>query len=96
MLSIKVLQAPPVISSVSPTSGPAAGGTKVIITGEFLQGASSVLFGTQPAAKFRVNKAGTKIEVYAPAGSAGPAVDITVRTLGGLSPSSSSDQFTYT
>jgi hypothetical protein len=94
-LSIAVVQMAPAISNLSPASGPSTGGTKVIITGDSFGGASSVRFGTQPARYFKVNKAGTKIRAYAPAGKVGPPVNVTVRTAQGLSASSSADQFTY-
>ena len=39
----------PTITSLSPTSGPAAGGTSVIITGTGFTGATAVTFGATPA-----------------------------------------------
>ncbi len=44
----------PIISSLSPSSGPVQGGTTVTITGNFLTGTSSVLFGSVPAESFNV------------------------------------------
>ena len=49
----------PVVTSISPTSGPAAGGTTVTITGTAFTGATGVKFGTTPASSFTVNSATT-------------------------------------
>lgn len=72
---------PPVISSISPTSGTTAGGTIVYLEGTFLQGASSVLFGATAATRFSVNSAGTKITAYSPAEPAG-SVTVSVKVPG--------------
>ena len=45
----------PRITSVSPTIGPASGGTSVTITGTGFTGATAVDFGSAPAASFAVN-----------------------------------------
>ena len=57
ILAINV-NAAPVVTSISPTSGPAAGGTTVTITGSGFTGATAVDFGTTPATSFTVNNAG--------------------------------------
>ena len=86
----------PSVSSVSPSSGPAAGGTRVTISGVDLQGATGVAFGSTQASGFTVNSTGTKITVTAPAGTHG-TVDVTVTTPGGAtSPVVAADHFTYT
>ena len=72
--------AAPTITSLSPTSGPTAGGTSVTIDGTNLSGASSVTFGGA-AATITTNTA-TQITVTTPAGSAG-AVNVVVTTVGG-------------
>ena len=82
----------PKIMSISPTSGPAAGGTTVTIRGEGLTGASKVLFGTVPARSFTVNSA-TQITALSPAGSG--TVDVTVMTPVGTTATSNADRFTY-
>ncbi|MGK5056656.1 IPT/TIG domain-containing protein [Janthinobacterium sp. LB2P49] len=84
--------AAPTVSSISPTSGPAAGGTSVTITGANLTGASAVRFGGGNASGFIVNSA-TQITATAPAGTG--TVDITVITAGGTSATGAADQFTY-
>ena len=84
----------PVIATVTPSSGPGAGGTRVRITGSNLEGASSVQFGSGDGTTIKVNGKGTILTAYSPAGSAG-TVDIIVTTLGGPSSPSSADHFTY-
>ena len=83
----------PTITGISPTSGPTAGGTTVVITGTNLTGATAVSFGATSATGYTVNS-DTQITATSPAGSAG-TVDVTVTTTGGTSATSSSDQFTY-
>ena len=84
----------PTVTGVSPTSGSAAGGTQVTITGTSFTGAKGVKFGGTAATNVSVNS-DTSITATAPAGQAGP-VDVTVTTPGGTSATSSADQFTYT
>jgi cysteine-rich repeat protein len=83
----------PRVASVSVTSGPAAGGTSVTVTGTGFTGATAVTFGATPAPSFTVN-GDTSITVVSPAASAG-TVDVTVTTAGGTSAASSTDQFTF-
>ena len=83
---------PPTVSSLSPDTGLAAGGTVVTITGSNLTGASSVDFGATPAASFRVTGS-THITATSPAGTG--TVNVTVKTPGGTSAVASDDQFTY-
>src|ERR1019366_5489098 len=73
----------PVVTGVSPTSGPTAGGTSVTVTGTNFTGATAVKFGTTSATTFTVNSA-TSITATAPAGAAG-TVDVTVTATGGTS-----------
>ena len=82
----------PSVASISPTSGPTAGGTSVTITGANLASATAVKFGSNTAT-INSNTA-TQIVAVAPAGSAG-AVDVTVTTVGGTSPGSVADRYTY-
>ena len=83
----------PTVTSVSPTAGPTAGGTSVVITGTNLSGATAVTFGATAAPGFTVNSA-TQITATAPAGSPG-TVDVRVTTTGGTSATGAADQFTY-
>jgi hypothetical protein len=84
---------PPLVSGITPTSGPAAGGTSVTLTGSGFTGATSVSFGATADATFTVDS-DTQITATSPAGSSG-TVDVTVTTAGGTSVTSSNDLFTY-
>lgn len=86
--------APPVVTGISPSSGPASGGTVVTIWGTGLSTATGVWFGSVAATSFMVNLDGS-ITVVAPPSVAG-TVDVTVATLYGTSATSSADEFTYT
>ena len=55
----------PAITGLAPTSGPAAGGTSVIITGTNFTGATAVTFGGTLATSFTVNSA-TQITAVSP------------------------------
>ena len=90
----QVILASPTVTGITPTSGPAGGGTSVIINGTGFTGATGVDFGSTPASSFTVNSAGTQITVLDPAGSG--TVDVTVIGPGGTSAASVADQFTYT
>ena len=83
--------AAPVVSGVSPSSGPAAGGSTVAITGSAFTGATAVHFGAS-AAPFTV-VSDTQITATAPAGSG--TVDVTVTTGAGTSAIGAGDQFTF-
>src|SRR5260221_313310 len=82
----------PAVTGINPTSGPAAGGTKVTITGSNFTGATSVSFGTTATNNFTVDS-DTQITVVSPAGSG--TVDVTVTTPEGTSTASTADQFSY-
>jgi len=82
----------PLVSSISPTSGPATGGTLVTITGLEFTGATAVDFGPTPAESFTVVSS-TSITAVSPAGTG--TVDVTVTALGATSPTSTADLFTY-
>ncbi len=84
---------PPTVTSLSPTSGPTAGGTSVTITGSNFAGATVVSFGGTPATSFTVDSA-TQITATAPPRSAG-AVNVIVTTPGGISADTAADDYTY-
>ena len=88
------LLASPAIAGLNPTYGPAAGGTRVTITGAGLIGATAVKFGTRAASSFTVNSA-TQITATAPGGSAGQKVDVSITTPGGVSANTAADDYTY-
>jgi hypothetical protein len=83
----------PAVDGISPTGGPASGGTVVTITGCGFTGATAVQFGATPATTFTVNS-DTQMHATSPAHAAG-TVDVTVTTPLGTSPTSSADQFSY-
>ena len=83
----------PVVSAVSPATGPAAGGTAVTITGTGFTDATGVDFGSTPAARFTV-ASDTTIVAVSPSGTAG-TVDVTVTTPCGSSATGAADRFTY-
>jgi hypothetical protein len=84
----------PVITGLSPASGPAAGGSAVTITGGSLDGASAVRFGSVPSPSFTAAQA--QITATAPAGTPGRTVDVTVEGPGGTSEASAATKYTYT
>ncbi len=86
-------EAAPVISAITPTSGPLSGGTIVTVTGNNFISGAVVQFGGTTASSVTVHSP-TWISVTAPA-SAASTQDITVTTSIGTSPTSSVDQFTY-
>ncbi len=76
------IQPAPTITSLGTTSGSTAGGTSVAITGTDLENATSVTFGTTPAAGYVVNSESQITEV-APANANAAPVTVTVTTLAG-------------
>jgi hypothetical protein len=83
----------PVISGVSPNTGPTTGGTFVVITGTNFTGATGVSFGGTAATSFMVNSA-TQITAVAPAHAPG-SVDVQVANNDGVSSAAQGDQFLY-
>ncbi|HEX2821202.1 MAG TPA: choice-of-anchor C family protein [Streptosporangiaceae bacterium] len=84
---------PPAVTGLSPSSGPANGGTKVTISGTGFTGATAVGFGGVPATSFTVVSA-TQIQATAPAQPAG-TVDVSVVTQAGGSAQVTADQYAY-
>ena len=81
----------PIVTAVTPSTGPLAGGTVVTVTGTNLAG--SVSFGPNAATKVTINSGGTSLTATSPAGSG--TVNVTVTSSGGISATSSADDFTY-
>ncbi|MFT4252288.1 MAG: IPT/TIG domain-containing protein, partial [Caulobacter sp.] len=89
------ISALPTVTSISPTSGPTAGGTTVVITGSGFSTANAtgaVLFGAATAT-YTINS-NTQITATSPAQTAG-TYNVTVTNPNGTSAASTSDQFTY-
>ncbi|MET7304310.1 IPT/TIG domain-containing protein [Embleya sp. NPDC005575] len=84
---------PRTVTSVTPNSGPAAGGTPVTVTGTHFTGSTAVAFGPTPAASFTVVN-DTTIVATAPPGAPG-TVDVTVTGPNGTSPTSAADRYIY-
>jgi hypothetical protein len=85
--------AAPTVTSITPNSGLAAGGTSVSITGTGFTGATAVHFGANAATGVVVNSA-TSVTATSPAGTG--TVDVTVTAPGGTSAANPlGDQFTY-
>ena len=88
------LLAVPVVSALTPASGPPVGGTSVLITGANFDGATAVKFGAKNAAGFSVESDG-QILATSPPGSG--VVAVTVSTPEGTSAvgPSTGDRFSY-
>lgn len=84
----------PVVTAISPSSGPIEGGTSVTITGTGLTGATAVLFGSVNATTFSLIS-DTSIVATAPAGTAGATSDVTVVTAAGTSAIGTADLFQW-
>ncbi|MDK9716480.1 MAG: IPT/TIG domain-containing protein [Trichlorobacter sp.] len=85
---------PPVLTSISPSSGLADVNTNVTITGVGFSNALRVMFGSKNAISFVVNS-DSQITAVAPTAATGDVVDVTVTTYNGTSATSSADLFTY-
>ena len=86
---------PPVITNVSPNSGPVTGGTTVTITGTGFGDANAVDFGTANVATQWTIVNFTTIVATAPVGQLGP-YDIQVSNPSGTSTPVAADVYTYT
>lgn len=83
----------PVITAISPASGPIAGGTLVTITGTGFTGATAVKFGATAATSFTV-VSDTQITAASPA-QANSVVQVSVTTPLGTTADTAADNFTY-
>ena len=83
---------PPAVTGLSPTAGPTNGEISVTITGTSFVAGATVDFGPNAATSVVVVSS-EEITATAPAGTG--TVDVTVTDVGGVSASSSADQFTY-
>ncbi|MDQ6948581.1 MAG: IPT/TIG domain-containing protein [Actinomycetota bacterium] len=85
--------AEPVVQSVLPACGPAAGGTSVTLTGTGFTSSSVVDFGVAPATAVSVDASGTTLSVVSPPGAG--VVDVTVTTEFGTSSTTPGDRFAF-
>ena len=77
-----VAAAAPVVTSATPTFGPASGGTSVVLRGTGLTGATAVTLSGAPAASFTVNS-DTQITLITPSNASGGPSSISITTPGG-------------
>lgn len=82
----------PIVTGVTPSLGPASGGTAVTIHGLGFTGTTAVTFGGVPASAFTV-VSDAEISALSPPG--GGTVDVAVQTRGGSSGTGAADRFTY-
>jgi len=84
----------PVVTGVSPSSGPSEGDNTVTITGIGFTGATDVYFGNTKAEAINVTSDST-ITATSPSGAVESTVDVTVKTPAGTTRTSGNDQYTY-
>jgi hypothetical protein len=85
--------APPVISSVAPSSGTTAGGTRVTVTGTNFVHVTAVTFAGVAGTSLSMTSS-AKLAITAPAHTAG-LVTMQVKTIYGASASVTADHYTY-
>jgi hypothetical protein len=91
-VGVVVEEAPPEVRTLTPASGPPAGGQTVVIGGDHLRDATQVLFGS---ARARItSNSNSRIEAIAPPHAAG-TVDVIVTTDAGNSRTSAGSRYTY-
>jgi large repetitive protein len=83
----------PTVTGLTPSGGPAAGGTSVIINGTSFVPGLTVAFGGTPATGV-IMHTGTSITAEAPPGTSG-WVDVSVTTAAGTSATTSLDRYAY-
>ena len=91
---VKFTRELPYVFGLEPTSGPATGGTTVVIYGSHFAGATAVMFGDTPASGFTVDS-DVQITAVAPAHAEG-TVNVHVTTPAGTSVENAYPVYTYT
>lgn len=91
--TIYLIQHPPTVTSLSPTSGPTAGGNIVTVKGTKFAPGATVKFGSAASPKVTFVSA-TQLTAKAPGNPVGK-VNVTVSTPAGSSPASSADLYAY-
>lgn len=94
LLAIGPLLVAPTLTALSPTSTPVNTSPTVTITGTDFTMGSTVTFGGVAATNVVVTGP-TSMTVTAPASAIGQVVDVRVTTLGGITPVTAADRFTY-
>ena len=90
-LFVTVVPPAPTVTSISPASGPSAGGTSVTVTGTWFFPGATTVFGAASAATTTASP--TSLTATSPPGAG--AVDVVVTTAGGTSGAGPADVFTY-
>ena len=85
----------PVVSGILPISGTTAGGTSVVISGQYFLPSTTVTVGGVAAASVTYTS-DTSITAVTPATVTPGTVDVRVTTSGGTSVNTSADDYTYT
>ncbi len=85
--------APPAVATIVPAAGVVDGATRVTVTGSGFTGATEVSFGDNPGVGLIV-LSDTQLTVFSPPGTDKSAVDVSVSTANGTSPTGG-PQFTY-
>jgi large repetitive protein len=93
--NFKYVSPPPVVITITPSEGVAAGGTTVTVTGSGLFGTTAVKFGSVTGTSISANATGTRLTVKSPPGTLGTTVDVRVVTPSGESAVVAADKFTY-
>jgi IPT/TIG domain len=83
------------VTGISPSSGPASGGTTVTVSGAGFLNATSVAFGTSTAANMNI-LSDSQLTVTAPAHAGAGSVHVVVFAGGAGSAAGAADLFTYT
>lgn len=84
----------PEVASITPNFGSVTGGTVLTISGRYFSNASSVKFGTTPAAGFSVDS-DTEITATVPAALRPGTVDVTITTIAGDNANTRYDDYVY-
>lgn len=84
---------PPVVTGLSVSVGSTAASTTLTISGSHFSNATAIHFGSAPASSFTINNDGSITATAA--AQAAATVDVTVTNAGGVSSTSSADQFTF-
>lgn len=85
--------APPQVTGITPPSGGLEGGATLVISGEHMLGVTEVAFGDTPAVV--TSALATQVTARIPARAQAGTVDVRVTGPGGISATTTSDQYTY-
>ncbi|HEY2215303.1 MAG TPA: IPT/TIG domain-containing protein, partial [Acidimicrobiales bacterium] len=94
MARFRFIKRRPMVNAMDPASGAPAGGYGLLIGGKYLNGATTVTFGSTTVKPISVSSDGDFLGVVVPRGVG--TVEVIVTTPSGTSRDTSKDQFTYT